>query len=259
MNVYALKSEHVDAEFDLFTFLEKTVSENELKLKSGDILVISSKLISFSQGRLLKLAKIKESEEGKKLSKKYRINPKLAEIIVRESDFILGGVLGFVITSSDDILAPNAGIDKSNTKSGVILYPSKPFLVAEEIRRRIFLKHHIHTGIIINDSRLMPARIGTVGVAIACAGLEPLNDLRSSRDLHGNPLKVTIQAVADGLATIANQKMGEGSESKPFAIIRDSGALLTDRKIKQKEMTISSDLCLYVRGLGKGFNTKASS
>ncbi|MFB5607129.1 MAG: coenzyme F420-0:L-glutamate ligase, partial [Candidatus Nitrosomaritimum yanchengensis] len=152
--------------------------------------------------------------------------------------------------SSNNIMAPNAGIDKSNArKNQVILYPNKPYLIAEQIRRKIFLKFLIHVGIILVDSRLMPARIGTSGIAIACAGIEPVLDMRSQKDLDGNLLKVTFQAVIDNIATIANHKMGEGAESKPFAIVRDSGAKLTDRKINPSEMAISPDQCVYVRGL----------
>jgi F420-0:gamma-glutamyl ligase len=95
----------------------------------------------------------------------------------------------------------------------------------------------------------MPGRIGTSGIAIACAGIEPVLDMRAQKDLDGNPLKVTFQAVIDNIATIANHKMGEGSESKPFAIVRDSDAKLTDRKINPSEMAISPDQCVYVRGL----------
>ena len=166
-----------------------------------------------------------------KISKKYQLKIEIAEIIVRESDKIFGGIGGFVITSSDNIMAPNAGIDKSNAKKGsAILYPKDPYLIAEQIRRKIFLKLFIHVGIILVDSRLMPARIGTSGVAVACAGIEPVLDMRAKKDLDGNPLKVTFQAVVDNLATIANHKMGEGAESKPFAIVRNSEAKLTDKK-----------------------------
>jgi F420-0:gamma-glutamyl ligase len=147
-------------------------------------------------------------------------------------------------------MAPNAGIDKSNAKKGkAILYPTNPYLIAEQIRRKIFLKSLIHVGIILVDSRLMPARIGTSGVAVSCAGLEPVLDMRSKKDLDGNPLKVTFQAVVDNLATIANHKMGEGAESRPFAIVRNSGAKLTDRKINTSEMAITPEQCVYVRGL----------
>ena len=95
----------------------------------------------------------------------------------------------------------------------------------------------------------MPARIGTSGITIACAGLEPVLDLRSEKDLEGNPLKVTFQAVADNIASVANYKMGEGGESKPFAIVRNSGATLTDRKINPLETAIDPNQCVYVRGL----------
>jgi len=95
----------------------------------------------------------------------------------------------------------------------------------------------------------MPARIGTSGIAVACAGIEPVLDMRAKKDLDGNSLKVTFQAVVDNLATIANHKMGEGAESKPFAIVRNSDAKLTDRKINSSEMAISPDQCVYVRGL----------
>ena len=94
----------------------------------------------------------------------------------------------------------------------------------------------------------MPARIGTTGVAISCAGLEPVKDLRGEQDLDGNPLKVTFQATADNLASIANHKMGEGSESQPIAIIKDSKCNLTSRTISHKEMAISHEQCVYVRG-----------
>ena len=95
----------------------------------------------------------------------------------------------------------------------------------------------------------MPARVGTTGVAIACSGIEPVLDRRGTKDLDGNALKVTFQAIADNLASIANHKMGEGDETLPVAIIRDSGAKITDRKIDPKEMTVSHDQCVYVRGL----------
>ena len=81
-----------------------------------------------------------------------------------------------------------------------------------------------------------------------------MKDLRGEKDLDGNPLKVTFQATADNLASIANHKMGEGSESQPIAIIRDSECQLTGRKISHHEMTISDEQCLYVRGFSAHLN-----
>ncbi|PJC51143.1 MAG: cytidine deaminase [Nitrosopumilales archaeon CG_4_9_14_0_2_um_filter_34_16] len=250
LTVFPLVAEKMETKFDIFETLLKTLGKNDIVLEEGDVLVISTKYVSNSQGRIVDLDKIIPSEEGRKVSKIYQLKAEIAEIIIRESDKIFGGIGGFVITSADNIMAPNAGIDKSNAKKGkAILYPVNPYLVAEEIRRKIFLKFFIHVGVILVDSRLMPARIGTSGVAISCAGIEPVLDMRAKKDLDGNPLKVTFQAVVDNLATIANHKMGEGAESKPFAIIRNSDAKLTDRKINPSEMAISPDQCVYVRGL----------
>ena len=250
LTVLPLLADRMDEKFDVFEVFLKTLKKNETKLEDGDVLVISTKYISNSQGRIVDLENIQISDEGLNVSKKYQLKPEIAEVVIRESDKIFGGISGFVITSSDNIMAPNAGIDKSNAKKGkVILYPENPYLIAEQLRRKIFLKMLIHVGVILVDSRLMPARIGTSGVAIACAGIEPVLDMRSKKDLDGNPLKVTFQAVVDNLATIANHKMGEGAESKPFAIVRNSGATLTDRKINSLEMAIDPDQCVYVRGL----------
>ena len=250
LTVSAIKAERQTKKFDIFEEIETTLQKNKISLQNGDVLVISSKYVSNSQGRLIDLENVNASKDGIELSEKFQIKPKIAEAIIRESDLIFGGISGFVITSSDNIMAPNAGIDKSNAEKGkVILYPEDPYLVAEQIRRKIFLKHLVHVGIIIVDSRLMPARVGTTGVAISCAGIEPVNDMRAEKDLNGNPLKVTFQAVVDNLASIANHKMGEGSESKPFAIIRNSDAKLTDRKINPNELAVSHDQCVYVRGL----------
>lgn len=250
LTVIPMKSSLKIGEFDLFESLSSDLERNNLRPENGDVLVISSKYVAKSQGRTIEFDKVVPSSDAKNLGLKFRMKQKMAEIILRESDIIFGGIPGFVLTSGDNILAPNAGIDKSNTKSGsVILYPIDPYLVAEQIRRKFLLKYNVHVGIIIADSRLMPGRIGTVGVAIACSGIEPTADLRGQKDLYGNPLKVTFQAVADDLASIANLKMGEGSDIMPVAIIRDSGAKITDRRIREDEMAISYEQCVYVRGL----------
>jgi len=251
LEVFPVKATKKQGKFDLYDEIKKLVEENDIYLKEGDILVISSKYISNSQGRILNHNSIKLSEKANEIAKKFSINQKLSEAIVRESDVVFGGVSGFVITSSNNIMAPNAGIDKSNSQGKLILYPNDPYLIAEQIKRKFFLDYSLHVGIIIVDSRLMPARIGTSGVAIACSGIEPVSDRRATRDLDGNVLKVTFQAVADNLASIANHKMGEADELIPLAIIRESGAKLTDRKISSEETTIPYDECIYFRGLKK--------
>ena len=255
LTVIPLKAKYQKSRFDLFDEITKTISNNGVFLENGDVIVISSKYIANSQGRILDINEVNVSENAKNLSKKYKMKPEFVEIVLRESDKIFGGISGFIITSSDNILAPNAGIDKSNSSgTRLILYPDNPYQIAEILKRKIFFDYSVHVGIIIADSRLMPARVGTVGVAIACSGLEPVKDLRGQHDLDGNPLKVTFQATADNLASIANHKMGEGSESQPIVIVRDSQCELTSRKILHTEMAISHEQCVYVRGFSDKLN-----
>ena len=167
LTVLPLVSERKEEKFDVFKTLLETLEKNDEKLQDGDVIVISTKYISNSQGRLVELNSVKASKDGTEISKKFQMRAEVAEIILRESDKIFGGISGFVITSADNIMAPNAGIDKSNAKKGkIILYPKNPYIIAEQIRRKIFLKFLIHVGIILVDSRLMPSRIGTSGVAI---------------------------------------------------------------------------------------------
>ena len=248
LTVIPIKSERKSKKFDLFEEICKSLKNTRTYLQNYDVLVISSKFISQSQGRIINSDLTTVSDDAKQIAKEFQITPNFSEIIVRESDKIFGGVSGFTITSSDNILAPNAGIDKSNSKgTKVVLYPEEPYKFAEDIKRKIFLELNLHIGVIIVDSRLMPARIGTTGVAIACAGIEPTKDLRGEKDLDGNPLKVTFQATADNLASIANHKMGEGDDLHPIAIVRDSGCELTNRKIVSDEMIIPYEQCVYIR------------
>ena len=248
LTVIPLTSEKKDSKFCFFDELKKILKNSRNEIRNGDVIVISSKFISNSQGRILTIENSKVCNKAKEIAEKFNSNEKFMEIVFRESDKILGGVAGFVMSVTDGILAPNAGIDKSNSKgTKIILYPNEPYKFAEELKRKIILELNLHVGIIIVDSRLMPARIGTTGVTIACAGIEPTKDLRGKKDLDGNPLKVTFQATADNLASIANHEMGEGDELHPIAIIRDSNCELTDKRILPEEMIIPYEQCVYIR------------
>ncbi len=248
LTVIPLRSEKKDGKFCFFEELKKILQCNNFVIKDGDVLVISSKFVSNSQGRILEIKNSKVCDEARRIAKKFNSNEKFMEIVLRESDKILGGVAGFVMSTTNGILAPNAGIDRSNSKeTKIVLYPNEPYKFAEELKRKIFLELNLHVGIIVVDSRLMPARIGTTGVTIACAGIEPTRDLRGEKDLDGNPLKVTFQATADNLASIANHKMGEGDDLHPIAIVRDSECKITDRRIIPEEMIIPYEQCVYIR------------
>ena len=199
---------------------------------------------------MLALDTIKPRSKARSIRTLYLINERLAEIILREADYIFDGVPGFLLSVKDGVLAPNAGIDKSNVPHGhVVLYPNRPFETADKLRRQFLVHKAVNIRILIADSRLMPGRIGTVGIAIACSGFEPVEDLRGSKDLFGKVLRVSIRAVADSLATTAVSAMGEGNESTPAVVLRGVGVVSADRKLSWRDMAIDPDIDLYLRGL----------
>ena len=220
------------------------------EFQENDILVVSSKYISMSEGSLLRIDRVKSSEKAKILGAAYHMNEKIVEITLREADYVFNGVPGFLLSIKDDILAPNAGIDRSNVPTGyVVIYPRLPFKTADNLRRRFLIDMGINVGIVISDSRLMPGRIGTIGVALANAGFEPTEDERGNIDLFGRVLRVSFRAVADTLATMAVAVMGEGNESIPAAVIRGVNVTRTDRKLSSRDMAVDADQDLYLRGL----------
>jgi coenzyme F420-0:L-glutamate ligase / coenzyme F420-1:gamma-L-glutamate ligase len=229
--------------FDLFKSLQV------FGYKCNDIVVISSKFVSMSQGSIVKLSKVKVSKEAKELATKNHMDAKLAELVLRESECVMRGVPGFLLAIRDGTIASNAGIDKSNVPRGyAILYPRDPFEAAEKLKLKFLAELGIRVGIVIADSRLMPTRIGTTGVAIACAGFEPVEDQRGRRDLFGNVLRVTFKAVADALATMGVGVMGESNESTPAAVVRGANVVWSDKKFSWKDMAIEPFQDIYLRG-----------
>ena len=251
LSIFPLVVSRKAGTFDLYGTLQNALDSAGMRVESGDVVVASTKFVAISQGRAIPMEGVRVSEEGTRLSRRFRMGPKMAEMVLRESDGIMGGMTGFVLAYSGGLMAPNAGIDTSNAGPGMaVLYPARPHHTAESLRRRILLDTGANAGVILADSRLMPGRVGTVGVAVAYAGIEPVRDMRGRRDLDGTPLRVTFQAVADGLASAANHTMGEGSESRPFALVRGSGAV-TAGEYDGTEAVVDPSQCVYARGLGR--------
>jgi coenzyme F420-0:L-glutamate ligase/coenzyme F420-1:gamma-L-glutamate ligase len=229
--------------FDLFGSLQG------FGYRHNDIVVISSKFVSMSEGSIVKLSKVKVRKKAKELATKNHMDAKLAELVLRESECVMSGVPGFLLAIRDGTIAPNAGIDKSNVPRGyAILYPRDPFETAEKLKLKFLAELGLRVGIVIADSRLMPTRIGTTGVAIACAGFEPVEDQRGRRDLFGNVLRVTFKAVADGLATMGVAVMGESDESTPAAVVRGANVVWSDRKFSWKDVAVEPFQDIYLRG-----------
>ena len=244
-----IRTERRSGSFKLIDLVDGLVGR---KLRDGDILVASSKFIAISEGRVLSLSSVKPTSYAKELSSRFNIPAQLCELIVRESDEILGGVIGFILASKDGLLSPNAGIDRSNIEPGrVVLYPRDPLESASALVDAMEFRHGVRIGVVVSDSRLMPTRRGTTGVALAAAGLEAVLDLRGKQDLFGNILRVTSQAIADDLCSAAQLVMGESDEATPFVLVRGvEDGLVGKAKYSMSNFSVRSDQCVYMRSLG---------
>ena len=244
-----LKTERRSASFDLLDLVDDLVGK---KLRSGDILVASSKFIAISEGRILSLSSVVPTGYAEELSSRFNVPPQLCELIIRESDEIIGGVIGFILASKDGLLSPNAGIDRSNVEPGkAVLYPRNSLESASGIVDAMEFRHGVRIGVVVSDSRLMPTRRGTTGVALAAAGLEAVLDLRGKEDLFGNILRVTSQAIADDLCSAAQLVMGESDEATPFVLVRGvNESLISKAKYSASNFSVRADQCVYMRSLG---------
>ncbi len=240
--------------FPLVECILRSLKRNKITLRHRDVLAISSKFVALSEGRIVRLADVKPGKRARKLAKENKMPPELVELILKESDAVLCGVYGFLLAVKDNMIAPNAGIDKSNIYPGyAVLYPKDPFASAEKLRKDLLRKTGKKLGIVLTDSRLMPTRIGTTGVAVACAGFEPVDNCIGRKDLFGNVLKFTKRALADDIASGAELLMGEADESIPVVVIRPKKAAwrCTERKIKKNEMRMDWKKDIYILGLSR--------
>ena len=246
MEIFPIKVPKMSPGFDLF----RAILESKFNFKEDDILVISSKFVSVSEGAVIDLKKVKVSKKAKELALRFKMDERIAQLTLQESQQIVSGIPGFLLTINDGMIAPNAGIDKSNSPPGkVIVYPKDSFRSAKLLRRKLFDKLRIRVGVVISDSRLMPTRIGCTGIAIGVSGFEPVEDERGKKDLFGKKLRVTFKATADCLATIGIFEMGEASETVPIVVIRGADIKRTERNLSMKDMTVEPKIDIYLRCL----------
>jgi coenzyme F420-0:L-glutamate ligase len=220
-------------------------------LQTGDILIISSKFAAIAEGRVVTLSEVQPSERARALADQYKMEAELAELVIQESEHIFGGIFGFLLSVKDNLIAPNAGIDHSNIPAGqVVLYPADSFATAERLRAELVAATGCELGVALSDSRLMPGRTGTTGVAVGVAGFDPVKDERGQPDLLGQPLKVTQKAIADNLCTGAELVMGEGAEGMPIVIARNSHTPLTQKSYTWRDLAIAWPEDIYIAILG---------
>ena len=258
MELYSIRTPIIKPGEDIVEILVKSMEEIDLELQDGDIIVFAESAVATAENSIINLKDIKPSKKAIHLGNRYSIDPREMELILQESDKIVGGISGFVLTLKNDFLSPNAGIDTSNAPEGhVVLLPKNPDKSAREIRRKFEDTYNCNIAVIIGDSRTHPLRWGCVGIAIGCSGIEAVEDVRGNKDLFGKPLRVTRKAVADNIASAAQILMGEADESVPAVIVRG-----TPVEIKDAEgiPTILPEECLYFgiiydrKGLYNGFN-----
>ncbi|WP_292407654.1 MULTISPECIES: coenzyme F420-0:L-glutamate ligase [unclassified Methanoculleus] len=198
-------------------------------LQRGDIVVVAESAVATAEGRARRLTDIKPSAKAIQLAEDYRMDPRLAEVVLGESDRIVGGIPGFLLCMKNGTLLPNAGIDASNAPSGsVLLLPLDPDASAARIRAAIAARTGVDVGVLIVDSRTHAMRLGCSGVAIGCSGIPSVLDERGKKDLFGRELEVTKRAVADCIASAAELVMGEANECIPAVIVRGLGLPVGD-------------------------------
>ncbi|MBM5805033.1 MAG: coenzyme F420-0:L-glutamate ligase [Candidatus Verstraetearchaeota archaeon] len=255
MHIYGIKMPLIRPGVDLVALTIERSKSSGNPIQNGDIVVYSAKVVGTSQGRLVDLSKVKPSKKALRISKKYHLDPAFAEVVLKESDEILGGVEYALTTIKKGVLIANGGVDQSNAPLGfAALWPEDPQRSAEEFRGR-FRDAGLDVGILIIDSRTLPLRMGNSSVALGVAGLSPVEDLRGRKDLFGRPMKIKRLAVADNLASAAHLVMGETSESIPVAVVRNAPVRYGEGHVIG-EAFIPVEECLVMHLMGKGKRLK---
>jgi len=211
----------------------------------GDILVIAETAVATAEGNVITLASVTPSARAQELAAQYRMDPRIVEIVLAESDSVVGGIPGFLLCMKAGTLLPNAGVDASNAPPGCVTpLPASPDASASAIKASIEREcSNARVGVIIADSRTHAMRLGCSGVAIGCAGIPSVIDDRGRNDLFGRKLEVTKRAVADNIASAAELVMGEADECTPAAIIRGLGLPIGDQTGIE---SIDADECLFM-------------
>ena len=196
-------------------------------LEDGDVLAITSKIISRAEGRFADLAEVEVSARAEEIAAEVDGDPRLVELVLRESvaisrmrrnALIVRHRLGFILA--------NAGIDRSNLAAPpgfaepVLLLPEDPDASARRIRDELHARTGADVALVVTDSGNRPFRMGSIGLAIGLAGLPALHDQRGGTDLFGHTLQWTITGFADQVAIAADLVAGQGDEGRPIVHLR---------------------------------------
>ncbi|MET8326447.1 coenzyme F420-0:L-glutamate ligase [Streptomyces sp. NPDC005181] len=182
--------------------LAKLISTTEPGLVDGDVLLVTSKIVSKAEGRVVEAA-----------DREAAIDSETVRVVARR------GTLRIVENRQGLVMAA-AGVDASNTPAGtVLLLPEDPDASARAIRDGLRDTLGVEVGVVVTDTFGRPWRNGLTDVAIGAAGVRVLDDLRGGTDAYGNPLSATVVATADELASAGDLVKGK-AEGLPVAVVR---------------------------------------
>lgn len=213
---------------DLVDLIEQALRRAGISLQDGDILVLAQKIVSKAEGRLANLVAVKPSLQAQQLAEKIEKDPRLVELVLRESKEVVRTRPGTIVVEHRlGFVCANAGIDHSNVAGAgdpqeewVLLLPENPDYSAFALRQRLESATQTRLGVLIIDSHGRAWRQGVTGLTIGLSGLPALVDLRGHPDLFGYALRITQVGVADELAAAASLVMGQADEGTPVIHIR---------------------------------------
>ena len=211
---------------DLVAIILAGLDAAGVTLLDGDVIVVGQKIISKAEGRFVDLEQIHPSPEADALAEETGKDPRLVELILRESAEVLRKRENLIIVEHRlGFVCANAGIDRSNVENEedgewVLLLPEDPEMSARELREGFRTANGVEIGVLINDSHGRSWRMGTVGVCIGVAGFPAVVDLRGQKDLLGYTLRSTVIGLADEIAAGASALMGQADERQPVIHVR---------------------------------------
>jgi coenzyme F420-0:L-glutamate ligase / coenzyme F420-1:gamma-L-glutamate ligase len=218
-------------------------------LDDGDVIVLAQKIVSKTEGRSVDLRDVVPSPRARELAEVAQKDPRVVELILRESTSMLRCRPGLIIVEHrSGFVMANAGIDASNVDAAdgddrVLLLPEDADRSAAVLRDTFKSRLGRDIGVVINDSFGRAWRNGTVGTAIGVAGPPGLWDMRGLPDRNGRLLRATEVGVADELAAAASLLMGQGSEGLPAIHVR--GFPLAFRPGSVRELIRNRDIDLF--------------
>lgn len=232
---------------NLGSLLLDVLYNSKVSLRDHDVVVVAQKIVSKAENRMVELASVTPSPRALQLAIDVDKDPRLVELILRESTGIVRQKKGVVITRHRlGFVAANSGIDQSNVDHAdgeqALLLPVAPDRSAQEIRATLANGTNANVGVIISDSVNRPWRLGSVGIAIGVANTAVLDDRRGDTDLFGRTLKVTVSSRADSIATAALLVMGETDESIPVAVVRGLTPLVSPDEAHRGNRPLEEDL-----------------